>query len=83
MDSVTQLHVFLRTIKVASVLILITEPTKHTLGSGASNKYAHDLNLVRLKCDVECGLGSIQTGRANVNLTASLLFKIFDATRPV
>ena len=54
--SVTQLHVFLRTIKVASVLIRITEPTKHTLGSGASNKYAHDLNRVRLKCGVECGL---------------------------
>ena len=55
-DSVTQLHVFLENIKVASVLIRITEPTKHTLGSGASNKYAHDLNRVRLKCGVECGL---------------------------
>ena len=41
-DYVTQLHVFLRTIKVASVLIRITEPMKHMLGSGASNKYAHD-----------------------------------------
>ena len=27
--------------------------------------------------------GSIQTGRANVKSTASLLYKIFDATRPV
>ena len=48
-DSETQLHVFLRTIKVNSALIHITEQTKHTLGSGASNKYAHDLNLVRFK----------------------------------
>ena len=55
-DSVTQLHVFLRTIKVASVLIRITEPTKHTLWSDAFNKYAHELNLVKLKCGVECGL---------------------------
>ena len=30
--------------------------TKQTLGSDASNKYAHDLNLVRCKCGVECGL---------------------------
>ena len=28
-------------------------------------------------------LGSIQTGRANVKSTASLLYTIFDATRPV
>ena len=28
-------------------------------------------------------LGSMQTGRANDKMTASLLYKIFDATRPV
>ena len=28
-------------------------------------------------------LGSIQTGRASVKSTASLLYEIFDATRPV
>ena len=33
--------------------------------------------------DAEFDLGSIQTGRANVKSTVSLLYKIFDATRPV
>ena len=42
--------------QVASVLIRITEPTKQMMGSGASNKCAHDLNLVRLKYGVECDL---------------------------
>ena len=43
--------------KVASALIRHTaEPTKQPIGSAASKKYAHDLNLVRLKCGVECGL---------------------------
>ena len=46
----------LQKLKVASALIRITEPTKQMIGSGASNKYAHDLNLVRLKCGVDCGL---------------------------
>ena len=55
-DSEVKLHVYLRTIKVARALIRITEPTKQTIGSGASNKYAHYLNLVRLKCGLECGL---------------------------
>ena len=27
--------------------------------------------------------GSIQTGRANVRVTATLLYKFFDASRPV
>ena len=51
-NGLNQTKPFLRTIKVASALI--SEPTTHTLRSGASNKYAHDLNLVRLKCGVEC-----------------------------
>ena len=55
-DSVAKLHVFLQKIKIASVLIRITEQMKQTLGSAASNKYAYDRNLVRLKCGVECDL---------------------------
>ena len=33
--------------------------------------------------DTDFDLGSIQTGRANVKTTASLLYKFFDATGPV
>ena len=45
-----------RPIKVASALIRITEQMKQTMiRSNASNKYAHDLNLIKLS-GVECGL---------------------------
>ena len=55
-DSETKFHVFSRTLKVGSALVRITGPTKQTIGSGASKNYAHDPNLGRLKCGVECCL---------------------------